>query len=492
MKCNKRNFIKILSALSFIPAKSYSSGFNSISETSNPAAISPTQLIGKIRPRSACEIKGSLLSIGAETMDRDFTIYNNWKSYLGSLGFKKARILSGWAKTEPAPKQYEWEWMDNIVNDMVQQCVTPWVTLCYGNPHYSTFKDDSRGDPPRTEEAYKAWESYILAYVTRYKDKIYEYEIWNEPRHGKKISPEDYSTLVIRTTKVIKSVQPDALINILALDHAHFEASVGVIESDKKISEYATKVFQILKDENFINQINAVTYHPYTWNPDDSYDAVNRFQKLVKEYGTNLKIIQGENGAPSQLNTKRALNNYPWTELSQAKYGLRRLIADLAHDIPTSYFSIADMFYSDEVNNKALLKARPDKTIERPKMAYFALQNLSSIFDEQLSSVADMTVNMNATRKTSAYQFKDKNKNVVIAFWLSGKIPTNDDEHINTEIKIKGCMFDNPVYVDMISGKVFGINKKNFIKKSRSVEFKNIMIPDYPILIAERSVLEII
>lgn len=451
--------------------------------------------IGEIQPRNANEIKASLLSIGAETMDRDFTIYDNWKSYLGPLGFKKARILSGWAKTEPTPKKYNWAWMDNIVNDMVNQGVTPWVTLCYGNPLYTTFKDDSRGDPPRTEEAYKAWESYVMAYVYRYKDKINEYEIWNEPRHGKKITPQEYATLVIRTTKAIKSIHPEALINILALDHTHFNASVGEADdkdnNNPKVAEYAAQVLQILKDQEFLDNINAVTYHPYTWNPDDTYNFINKFREFVKSYDSNLIIIQGETGAPSEFNTKRALSNYPWTERSQAKYALRRIIGDLGHNIPTSYFSIADMFYEDEVNNKALLKARPDKTIERPKQAYYSLQNVSSIFDERFESISDPLIRTETKQQVSNYHFKDDQDNCIVALWLSDKIPGDHNEFIITEVEIPGYQFNNPVYVDMLTGKVIQIEPEQISYEEGSIKFSSIIIPDYPILIVEKSVLEI-
>lgn len=447
--------------------------------------------IGRIKPRHAKEIKASLLSIGAETMDRDYTIYDNWKSYLGPLGFKKARIMSGWAKSEPSPKEYTWTWMDDIVNDMVQQGVTPWVTLCYGNPLYTTFKDDSRGDPPRTEEAYKAWESYVMAFVNRYKGKIDEYEIWNEPRHSKKITPQEYATLVIRTSIAIKSIQPEALINILALDHTHFMASVGEMKASTEVTEYAATVLQILKDEKFLGNINAITYHPYTWNPDDAYVAVKKFMEFVKTFDSNLKIIQGENGAPSEFNTKRALNKYSWTERSQTKYALRRLIGDLGHNIPTSYFSIADMFYEDEINNKALLKAHPDKTIERPKLAYYALQNVSSIFDDRFTYIPDRLIRTETNQHVSNYHFKDNQDNNIVALWLSDKIPDDPDEFVITNIELPGCRFKNPVYVDMLTGKVMQIEQKQILHKDGAIKFSSIMIPDYPILIAEKAILEI-
>ena len=92
--------------------------------------------LGSIKPRHARDIQASNWSIGAETMDRDYTVYANWKKYLGPLGVKKARIQSGWAKTEQKRGQYDWAWVDEIVLDMVNQGVEPWVCLCYGNPIY--------------------------------------------------------------------------------------------------------------------------------------------------------------------------------------------------------------------------------------------------------------------------------------------------------------------------------------------------------------------
>jgi hypothetical protein len=93
--------------------------------------------LGKIAPRPALQIAASNWSVGAETMDRDYTIYANWKAYLGPLGFKKARLQAGWAKTERTRGVYDWAWLDEIIFDMAEQGVEPWVCLCYGNTIYS-------------------------------------------------------------------------------------------------------------------------------------------------------------------------------------------------------------------------------------------------------------------------------------------------------------------------------------------------------------------
>lgn len=60
----------------------------------------PFPVLGKIAPKTVKMVTASPWSVGGETMDRDYTIYNNWKGYIENLGIKKVRLQSGWAKTE--------------------------------------------------------------------------------------------------------------------------------------------------------------------------------------------------------------------------------------------------------------------------------------------------------------------------------------------------------------------------------------------------------
>jgi hypothetical protein len=143
-----------------------------------PAADAPSaglvpgkgyEFVGTVTPRHARQIAASTWSVGAETMDRDFTIYANWKTYLGPLGAKAARVQSGWAKTEKAMGQYDWAWLDEIIPDMNAQGVRPWVCLCYGNPIYEGGGGTGLGGGlPKSDAALAAWEKYVAAIVERY------------------------------------------------------------------------------------------------------------------------------------------------------------------------------------------------------------------------------------------------------------------------------------------------------------------------------------
>ncbi|MHC4541638.1 MAG: GH39 family glycosyl hydrolase, partial [Planctomycetota bacterium] len=418
--------------------------------------------IGKIKPRSAKEIHASNFSIGAETMDRDYTIYENWKKYLGPLGFKKARIQAGWAKTEKQKDLYDWKWLDEIINDMVEQGVEPWVCLCYGNSLYSQGGGVRLGASiPADEEALNAWERFVRAIVSRYKSSVDEWEVWNEPNHGKGATPQMYARFLIRTAEAVHSVQKDAKIVGMAL------AGVDV--------KYASQVLRVVAAEGKLDLIDEVTYHPYSRNPDTSYAAVEKFRNAVKEYSRNIGIRQGENGAPSEFRKTKALRNYEWTELSQAKWALRRLLGDLGRDIPSSYFAIMDMKYPDEMNRKGLLKANEDKTVARAKLAYYALQSLASVFDNRLRRIAGYTYEADCTESLSLFGYENTDSGrQVIAVWLDAEIPSDSDEKTRVDFVFEQGDFGEPVYVDLREGRVYEIPEKNWSRQAKNWSFRDV------------------
>ena len=48
--------------------------------------------IGTLKPRSTKQIESSRITVGCETIDRDHTDFNAYKTYLGPLGAKKIRL----------------------------------------------------------------------------------------------------------------------------------------------------------------------------------------------------------------------------------------------------------------------------------------------------------------------------------------------------------------------------------------------------------------
>ena len=430
--------------------------------------------IGTIQPLHAEEIKASNWSVGAETMDRDYTIYDNWKKYLGPLGIKKVRLQSGWAKTEQEKGVYNWAWLDNIIFDMVERGVEPWMNVSYGNPNYGGGTRLG-ASMPKTEKAIKAWERYVRGMVTRYKDYIDEWEIWNEGAHGGN-TMETYVSLYIPAAEAIREIQPDSKILALAIAGVH--------------PELASEFLEIMEQKGKLHLVDQITYHPYNRNPDDSYNEVAELRAAIDGYSERITIRQGENGAPSMYRDTKALSGYEWTELSQSKWALRRLLGDLGRDIPTCYFAIMDMKYPDEINRKGLLHATEDKTVEYRKPAYYAVQNLASVFDSRLKRISHYPYVADNKKSMSLFGYENKaSGNQVVTLWFDGEIPSDSNEKTNINVTFPNGNFDEPVYVDLRTGKIYKIPEDRYTRSGSKYTFKNIPVYDSPVLIADKSTL---
>ena len=221
-------------------------------------------LAGTIENRDASEIKSSNWIIGCETLDRDMADYGQYKDYLGPLGIKRLRMQAGWAKTEKEKGKYDWKWLDLIVDDARKRGLEIWLEASYGNPIYEGGGCiNLSAGIPASEEALLAWDKWVKALVVRYKDKIKEWEVWNEPNFGDNTinSPEKVAALNIRTAEIIKKIQPEAIISGLSMGHIDLQ--------------YADQFFKVLHERNKLNLFDNMTYHDYVYNPDSNYGRVD-------------------------------------------------------------------------------------------------------------------------------------------------------------------------------------------------------------------------
>lgn len=447
--------------------------------TSEPAGLEPGQgftCIGRIQPRHARQIEASNWSVGAETMDRDYTIYKHWREYLGPLGVKKARIQSGWAKTEKKPGEYDWAWVDEIVFDMVDQGVEPWVCVCYGNPVYEGGGGTGLGGGlPDSEVALEAWERYVAALVERYKEHVDEWEIWNEPRLHNRNNADAYAQFLMRTAATIRAKQPKA--KILGFAMAGIKTS------------WVEEVLGEVKREGKLGLIDALTYHPYSYNPDDSYAAVAQLRKTVHKFASHISLRQGENGAPSQPGSFGALSKYSWTETRQAKWALRRLLGDLGRDIPTSYFAICDMQYPSRRNYKGLLAINDDKTVDHAKLGYRAVQHVTAIFDDSVSRIEDCrcaTSGGNPKHRYELFAYEGEDGRLLVTFWRSSHRPGQNPDVEHLALRLPRAELDQPVVIDLLSGRVYAIDEALVKVAGGNVRIERVPVYDSVVVVAER------
>ncbi len=462
----------------------------------------PFNYLGTLKPVKANEVKSSNWILGCETLDRDFTNYEAYKTYLVPLGIKRLRMQAGWAKTEKVKGVYNWDWLDKIINDAVSRGLEPWLETSYGNAVYSGGGGENlSAGIPTSAEALAAWDKWVEALVKRYQNKVKEWEIWNEPNFGDNEinTAEQVANLNIRTAKIIKRWQPGAKISGLSMGHIDLY--------------YADTFFMVLKKNNAFPLFNNFTYHDYVYNPDANYGHIGELKKLLNSYDKNGVLRQGENGCPSEPGFGRgALGNYEWTELSQAKWVTRRMLADLGHDIECSILGIIDMAYSssgpiNRLNVKGILKSDSNKKVIRPKIAYYAMQNVASVFDGSLQRIQSLrfTFNGNATvkegevrytkntdRSLAVYGYEQVNtKKQVFTIWSDDAIPQNTNQVQLLNFSIFNGNFDTPVMVDILTGNVYEIPAAQWSRKGNIYNFNKIPIYDAPVLIADKSLLRL-
>lgn len=463
-----------------------------------PSFDTELRQIGVIKPRSTDEIASSNWFLGCETMDRDYTEYDQFREYLKPLGIHTARLQSGWAKTERIPGEYDWAWIDHIVDDLCAKGLKPWIEVAYGNPVYPGAGGWNLGaGMPRSEEGVAAYSRYVEALVLRYRDRVVDWEVWNEPNFGdnKENTPEYTAEFNILTASIIKKHQPDARISALALGHINLQ--------------FVQRFFRCLSEKGACGLFDNVTYHDYCYNPDANKLHVYRFRQIVEQYAPGLKLRQGENGAPSAPNAGGALANYPWSEIAQAKWDARRMLENLGNDIECSIFSIAEMQYDStgpikKTNVKGLLMTTRDNRVVRPKIAYYTVQHITSIFDHTLQRLKgaeklgtlDCTdgdcYRVNTGRSVSVYGYQQLGSDKrLYTIWRDESIPAHEYPVSKLNFTFAGSRFAEPVLVDIVSGRVFEIPAGQWERKENLDHFYEIPVWDSPVVIAEKSLLHL-
>lgn len=464
----------------------------SLAITLSAQQITPTTgidypVIGEVKPRHAKDIVSSSWSIGAETIDRDFTVYEHFKKYLGPLGAKGLRLQAGWAKCERQKGVYSWEWLDAIVDDAIAQGMRPWLEFNYGNTIYPGGGDTGLGGGfPTSPEALAAWDKWCRALVERYKDRVHEWEVWNEPDLNKiGTAPVDaYLGLYLRTARIVRELQPRGKLWALALAHD---------------TDYADKFLSGLEARGQLHLVDAITFHGYPRNPDDT-SLADRLRAIVAKHGATIPIRQGETGAPSKYQENFALSRIHWTETTQAKWDLRRLLAHHAKDIPMNLFSISDLHYTTasaqggpdgvlRMNYKGLLGTNPDQTVSHVKPVYYAAQTVFTLFDDTVVRIPAYPFTTTSLRAltVAGYCSATNDGAQLVTLWFSDAPPAEANGVTRADVALRNGQFTDPILIDLRTSTAYALPNDSWSQTDAGTIFRALPLYDSPVVIAERS-----
>ena len=462
---------------------------------------------GKIQPKSALEMKSSRLGIGLEKLDR--AVFDPSKIYdkLGELGVKWIRLQSGWQRTETEKGIYHFEWLDEIVDNLIARGMTPWMCVCYGNQLYDEKAKRRFGAvgcmPIHTEEQKSAWSDYCRALAAHYKGRVKHFEVWNEPDGDWNIETAETATDVglfnIATAKALKEGNSEAYV-------------IG--------GSLCATVVRFLNEAlqtGMGDYVDAISFHEYTYAEELVSQKVNAIRGLCNFYAPGLEIIQGESGSQSRSGGHGALKEAAWTERKQCKQLLRHLVKDLLCGVKfTSYFTSVDMI--EALNGKVgdvasyldygyfgVFGAEFDGNGRsvgeyRKKQSFYVLQNLASILHGDLSETVLPVVFLsgraphtgftpNITCAEASYGgFRLDNGSLALAYWYPANLMTTEFEGaVSLEIAASGRepeRHSEISLIDPMDGTVYGIPSEIVHADGRGgYVFEDLPIKDYPMFL---------
>ena len=497
--------------------------------------------IGTLRPRSADEIRGSSWTLGCECLDRDFTDFDQYKDYIVPLGIKEIRLFAGWAKCEKEKGKFDFGWLDHCVDWANAHKINVLLDISYGNPIYKGAGGAGLANgTPNTPEGLAAWDNWIEKMGEHYKGRITDYAMWNEPDNGGMNTPAVIADLNVRTARILKRIMPDCRLHGLSLGSNRPEVFEACL----------TEIVKLGGQDLFDTYI----YHGYAYNPDSSYERVEKLIEICARLAPKSKMRQGENGCPSEWVDFNALSTYPWSEYSQAKWDMRRMLGDLGHGCGSAVYSICDLQYKGpyspyvNLNRKGILRCNFDRQVYAIKKAYYAVQNTVAVFDDTLTLVKDRKVKTN-DRCLSLYEYAKRmgggdgegavaTQVPLFVFWDHGYIGVKKGRKVQVEgqkpapfmesvklpapdwskskegymgltlnprngvpsddfttrpamIEWDGPALKEPVWVDLFTGAVYAFPAKQQVRHSRGISFIRVPVYDSPCVLTERAALDV-
>lgn len=453
----------------------------------------PLARIGTLAARGAPDPKDDQWMIGCEVLDRDFAKFAAYRDFLPKLGIRSIRLQGGWAKCEKTKGVYDFAWLDESVDFARAHGLNPVLETDYGNPLYKGGGGrDLAAGFPYGEEGLAAWDRWVDALSKHFAGRVRDWAMWNEPDIGNPAetaavgghhTPANIAAFNVRTAKTIFRNIPDARI-----------AGLSLATNDPSFNEACYQAFGA-----DIKLFTRFIYHGYAPAPEESYPNVTALQKLCAKYAPHATLWQGENGAPSEMpGDGLALNHIAWSEISQAKWDLRRMLGDYVRGIPSSVFTISDYYHPGRgIGSYGLLRADAKCDIIAVKRAFYAVQNLVTVFD---SSVARVTRRVSSPENSLQLWDFARNGRPFFVFWTSGAWkntpkgwrmeyvrPGDDCRTRPAVIEWTGAPFEDPVWVDFLTGRVYAYPKANMLRRAGGFTFIDVPVYDSPCALMERS-----
>jgi len=224
-----------------------------------------------------------------------------------------------WSAIEKEKGVFDFSPYDNSVNDIRAQGIKIIAVLAYAAP----WLNDGKNNKYISGKNIQYFLNYIEAIVTHYKGKIDAWQIWNEPNwifwRG---TNKEFYELSKLTAQKIREIDPDAYI-----------IGGGFLR-------HPYNFILNMKNSGAMENLDALSIHPYAVNPKGSMRLLDIFFKTVLEIDFNGDIWITEVGYPTSgwypsRVSLRKMPTYVIKTIAQA--AARRIRGIVWYDLKDSY-----------------------------------------------------------------------------------------------------------------------------------------------------------
>ncbi|WP_051574708.1 tandem-95 repeat protein [Mycobacterium sp. URHB0044] len=258
-----------------------------------------------IAPPSATAVDQRPTNVAIHAPDLLFysqTDLNRALQALQDNGIDTVRVMIPWAAVEPLPGWYDWSAVDRVVNSATLRGIkvlgilnsTPIWAIAPGTLPIS----GQPNDPAQ-------FANFARLVATRYKGKVANYEVWNEPNGIQFWMPTpnaaQYTTLLKAAYTAIKTADPNAMV---------IGGVVGATLDWPGLTVNPVRFISEMYAAGAAGYFDALSFHPYLYNnpfsQGSAYDSplnqAKRIYALMVANGDgNKKIWATEYGQPSSV-----------------------------------------------------------------------------------------------------------------------------------------------------------------------------------------------
>jgi hypothetical protein len=148
------------------------------------------------------------------------------------------------------------------------------------------------------------------------------------------------------------------------------------------------------------------------------------------------------------------------------------------------------MQYPTRRNFKGLLAINDDKTVHHVKHAYYAVQRVMAIFDNTVQRIAEFEGKIDGGAAGNTYAlfgYRTNSGAKLATLWRNSHRPGERPELELLTVTLPAMQFTHPVWVDLLSGKVYSIPASLITTKDSATVIRQVSVYDSPVLIAEQS-----